>query len=50
MSDSELDRNCFTIFWRQAWQEHAGWEDIEPWEREAWRMVVGYIKTESEVE
>ena len=43
---SELARKAFTFFWNQMWRDGKRWEEIEPWEREAWRRVVRFIRGE----
>lgn len=45
MSQREKARQAFTLFWRQAWAPHSEWEDVEPWERQAWEMVVEFVET-----
>jgi len=40
----KLAEQLFTIFWRQSWSLHPGFDEVEPWEREAWLMVATFAK------
>ena len=48
-NESELARKSYTIFWRQMWRDSPTgkktWEELEPWERQAWVLVVRFLST-----
>jgi hypothetical protein len=48
--DSQLGRQAYVLFWRQAWAEHPDWVAIEPWERQAWALAAQFIRLSLEAD